>query len=159
MEPPLLDLHAAHLTSPTDFAILPDARRFENWESYVAGRLGLGAAVDYALNLGLEPIWDRVQRQATLLRTRLGAIAGVSVHDAGELQGGIVTFSRHGIAPNAIKDALAIERINVSLSNIYRTYLDSDQDAIGTFIRASVHYLTTDQEIDRLASVVDLLPV
>lgn len=157
MEPPLLDLHAADLTSPTTFVIRPDARRFENWGSYVAGRLGLGAAVDYALDLGLDPIWDRVRRQATRLRTRLGAIDGVAIHDAGEVQGGIVTFSRHGIAPDAIKDALAKERINVSLSNIYRTYLDSGQDAIGTFIRASVHYLTTDQEIERLSGVVETL--
>ena len=157
MEPPLLDLHAANLVSPTEFAIRSDARRFENWESYVAGRLGLGAAVDYALDLGLEPIRDRVQRQATRLRTRLGAIDGVSVHDAGETRGGIVTFSHHDVSPERIKDALAGERINVSLSNIYRTYLDPGQDAIGTYIRASVHYLTTDQEIDRLAGVVQTL--
>ncbi|MDQ3541234.1 MAG: aminotransferase, partial [Chloroflexota bacterium] len=73
------------------------------------------------------------------------------------VQGGIVTFSRHGIAPDAIKDARAKERINVSLSNIYRTYLDSGHDAIGTFIRASVHYLTTDEEIERLSGVVENL--
>lgn len=157
MEPPLLDLHAADLISPTDFVIRPDARRFENWESYVAGRLGLGAAVDYALDLGSDPIWDRVRRQATLLRMRLGAIDGVTLHDAGEIQGGIVTFSREGVSPKAIKDMLATERINVSLSNIYRTYLDPEQDAIGIFIRASVHYLTTDEEIERLASVVKSL--
>ncbi len=157
MEPPLLDLHAADLISATDYVIRPDARRFENWESYVAGRLGLGVAVDYALDLGLDAIWHRVRRQATRLRTRLAAIDGVAIHDAGEVQGGIVTFSRHGIAPDAIKDALAREKINVSLSNIYRTYLDSGQDAIGTFIRASVHYLTTDEEIERLSGVVENL--
>lgn len=155
MEPPLLDLHAADLVSPTEFVIRPDARRFENWESYVAGRLGLGAAVEYALDLGLDPIRDRVRRQATLLRTRLDAIDGVTVHDAGKIRGGIVTFSRHDIEPDAIKRTLAEHRINVSLSNIYRTYLDPGQDAIGTFIRASVHYLTMDEEIDRLAGVVE----
>ncbi len=157
MEPPLLDLHAADLTSPTAFVIRPDARRFENWESHVAGRLGLGAAVDYALDLGLDAIWTRVARQAALLRSRLGDIPGVTVHDAGAIQGGIVTFSHDGVPPEAIKEALAREKINVSLSNIYRTYLDPGQDAIGTFVRASVHYLTTDEEIDRLCGVVEAL--
>jgi len=157
MEPPMLDLHAADLISPTDYVIRPDARRFENWESYVAGRLGLAAAVDYALELGLGAIRDRVQRQAHLLRARLKAIEGVTVHDAGTVQGGIVTFSRSGIEADAIKQALTKEKINVSLSNIYRTYLDPGQDAIGTFVRASVHYLTTDEEIDRLVSVIDTL--
>ena len=157
MEPPLLDLHAADLTSATEYAIRPDARRFENWESYVAGRLGLGAAVDYALDLGLDAIWRRVQRQAELLRTRLTAIDGVTIHDAGLAQGGIVTFSRDGIEAEEIREALAGEKINVSLSNIYRTYLDPEQDALGRFVRASVHYVTTDEEIERLSGVVGAL--
>ena len=157
MEPPLLDLHAADLISATDYAIRPDARRFENWESYVAGRLGLGAAVDYALDLGLDAIRDRVQRQANLLRTNLTAIDGVTIHDAGLAQGGIVTFSRDGIEAEEIKEALAGEKVNVSLSNIYRTYLDPEQDALGRYVRASVHYVTTDEEIDRLTGVVGAL--
>ena len=157
MEPPLLDLHAADLISATDYAIRPDAQRFENWESYVAGRLGLGAAVDYALDLGLDAIWDRVRRQADLLRMRLGAIDGVTVHDAGPVRGGIVTFSHAGIAAEAIREALARQKINVSLSNIYRTYLDPEQDALGRFVRASVHYVTTDEEIAQLTSVVAAL--
>jgi len=157
MEPPLLDLHAADLVSPADFVIRPDARRFENWESYVAGRLGLGVAVDYAVALGLDAIRDHVQRQADLLRSRLGGIEGVTIHDAGETRGGIVTFSHRDAGPEKIKQALAAEKINVSLSNIYRTYLDPGQDAIGTYIRASVHYLTTDDEIARLSGVIEAL--
>lgn len=71
MEPPLLDLHAAEVTSATEYVIRPDARRFENWESYIAGRLGMGAAVDYALELGMDNIWARVQQQGDLLRSQL----------------------------------------------------------------------------------------
>ena len=37
-----------------------DARRFENWEFNYAAVLGLGAAVDYALALGLDSIRDRI---------------------------------------------------------------------------------------------------
>lgn len=152
--PPLLDLHAASLTSPTEYVIRPDARRFENWESYVAGRLGLGAAVDYALAVGLEAIWERVQQQGERLRERLLAIEGVRVHDVGLVRGGIVTFSREGVPSEQIRAALSAETINTSLSNIYSTYLDPAQEALGTYIRASVHYITTDKEIDQLIDVV-----
>ncbi len=152
--PPLLDLHAAELTSPTEFEIRPDARRFENWESYIAGRLGMGAAVDYALDLGLENIWERVQKQGNLLREKLREIDGVQVHDTGEVQGGIVTFSRAGIASEKLKEALSAEKINTSVSNIYRTWLDPEWEGMGTYIRASAHYITTDDEIQKLVDVV-----
>lgn len=152
--PPLLDLHAAELISPTEYVIRPDARRFENWESYIAGRLGMGAAVDYALDLGMENIWQRVHQQGAKLREELLKIDGVRVHDVGEVQGGIVTFSREGLASEDLLAALSAAKINTSLSNIYRTYLDTELEKIGTYIRASVHYITTDEEIDRLVSVV-----
>jgi selenocysteine lyase/cysteine desulfurase len=153
-EPPLLDLHAAQLTSATEYVIRPDARRFENWESYVAGRLGLGAAVDYALGVSLADIWDRVQQQGELLRTRLLDIDGVRIHDAGHVRGGIVTFSHEGITSEDLRVALSAEKINTSLSNIYSTYLDQAIEDLGTYIRASVHYITSDEEIDRLVDVV-----
>ena len=47
--PPFLDLHAATWTAADSFVIRDDARRFENWETNYAAKLGLGAAVDYAL--------------------------------------------------------------------------------------------------------------
>jgi selenocysteine lyase/cysteine desulfurase len=156
-EPPLLDLHAANLTSASTYTIRPDARRFENWESYVAGRLGLGAAIDYALDLGLPAIQQRVQTQADRLRSRLQELAGVTVHDTGLVRGGIVTFSRQGVAAESIHAALSARKINTSLSNIYPTYLDGAWEALGTYIRSSVHYITTDEEIDRLIEAIPTL--
>lgn len=155
MEPPLLDLHAADLISPTEFVIRPDARRFENWESYVAGRLGLGAAVDYALELGLDNIWDRVRDQGALLRENLLRIDGVNIHDVGKVRGGIVTFSRDRVKAEKIHKALSAEKINTSISNIYRTHLDPEWEGMGTYIRASLHYITTDEEIMNLVDVVE----
>nr|MDT0665467.1 aminotransferase class V-fold PLP-dependent enzyme [Micromonospora sp. DSM 115978] len=81
LEPPLLDLHAARLTSPTSYEIRPDARRFETWEGSYAGKLGLGAAVDYALTWDADAVAWRVGQLATALRDRLSTMPGVSVHD------------------------------------------------------------------------------
>lgn len=152
--PPLLDLHAAELISPTEFVIRPDARRFENWESYIAGRLGMGAAVDYALELGLDHIWDRVHQQGELLRAKLLEIDGVRVHDVGRVRSGIVTFSREGVASEDLLAALSAEKVNTSLSNIYRTHINPEIEDMGTFIRASAHYVTTDEEIETLVAAV-----
>jgi selenocysteine lyase/cysteine desulfurase len=71
LEPPLLDLHAAEWVAPDRYVMRDDARRFENWETNVSAKLGLGAAIDYALGSGLEPIWARVSALADLLRERL----------------------------------------------------------------------------------------
>lgn len=77
LEPAFLDLHAASLLTSDTFKIRADARRFENWECNVAAKLGLGAAVEYALAQGIEPMWLRIQRLAGYLRQRLTDIPGL----------------------------------------------------------------------------------
>ena len=49
----MIDHYAAPWVARDRYELRPDARRFENWENNYAARLGLGAAVDYALALGL----------------------------------------------------------------------------------------------------------
>ena len=68
LEPPLLDLQAAEWQPDGSYVIRPDARRFENWETNVATKIGLGVAADYALGVGLEAIRDRVRALAGELR-------------------------------------------------------------------------------------------
>ena len=59
------------------------ARRFENWESYVAGRLGLAAAVRYARRVGLAGDRGAGDALGARLREALAARPGVTVHDRG----------------------------------------------------------------------------
>ena len=82
-EPPFLDLHAAQWVVHDRFEIRPDAHRFENWETYYAGKIGLGVAIEYALQWGIEAIWARVTSLADDLRQQLSRIAGVTVRDVG----------------------------------------------------------------------------
>jgi selenocysteine lyase/cysteine desulfurase len=152
LEPPLLDLHAATWTARDRYELRPDARRFENWEANVAGKVGLGVAIDYALGWGLDAIWERVQMLAGDLRARLAALPGVTVRDRGALRCGIVTFTVAGKKPAAICDALRARGINVTVSPIEYTRLDMEARKLPAVVRASVHYYNSEAEVERFCA-------
>lgn len=152
LEPPFIDLHAATWIDKDQFKIRNDARRFENWESYIAGRIGLATAVDYALEIGLEAIQERVQYLAALLRNRLSEFAGVVVRDLGRHRCGIVTFTKENESASALKQRLASHQINISVSPARYARLDLDSRGISELARASVHYFNTEAEIDRFCT-------
>jgi cysteine desulfurase/selenocysteine lyase len=155
LEPPFLDLFAATWTAPGEFEIRPDARRFESWESSLACRIGLGVAVGYALGVGLEAIEERVTRLAADLRRRLRAIPGVWVHDRGERQCGIVTFSLAAHEAGEVVAALARRRINVNQLWPEAARHDFEARDLPELVRASVHYYNTQDELDALCRVVE----
>ncbi len=149
LEPPLLDLHAATWTARDRYELRPDARRFENWEANVAGKIGLGVAIDYALGWGLDAIWAHVRHLAGELRSQLAALPGVTVRDRGAVQCGIVTFTVAGKEPAAIRDALRERGINVSVSPVEDTRLDMEARNLPAVVRASVHYYNAEEEVAR----------
>jgi cysteine desulfurase / selenocysteine lyase len=150
LEPPFLDLHAAEWQADGSYRIRADARRFENWETNYATKIGLGVAVDYALGWGLEEIRERVYGLAAELRERLEAIDGVRTHDRGEERCGIVTFSVAGRPTEEVVATLVGEGINVSLSLAAYSRLDLGERGLESVVRASVHYYNDDAELDRL---------
>lgn len=154
LEPPFLDLHAATWVAQDRYQIRADARRFENWETNYATKLGLGVAIDYAMGWGLDAIAARVQALAERLRGLLAALPGVHVHDLGVERCGIVTFSKAGLEPAHIQSLLTAQQINVSTTTIAGTRLDMEQRGLNTMVRASVHYYNTDAELERLCAVI-----
>lgn len=155
LEPPTLDLHSAVWTATNEFTMRDDARRFEKWESSLASRVGLGAAVDYALEWGLDAIWERVQSLADMLRKRLSHLDRVTLTDIGKEKCGIVTFRVDGIDCRTIKAELAKQKINVITSTVASTRLDMESRGLDEVVRASVHYYNTRQEIDLFCAVLE----
>jgi cysteine desulfurase / selenocysteine lyase len=158
IEPPFLDLHAATWGADDRYEIRGDARRFENWETNPAAKLGFGAAVDYALRLGVDTTWTRVQHLAEALRRGLHAIEGVEVRDKGLNRGGIVTFTVHGRSADDVRSALAAARINTTVSPPEYARYDQPHRALPSLVRASLHYYNTEAEIGRLLDVIDRSP-
>jgi selenocysteine lyase/cysteine desulfurase len=154
LEPPFLDLHAATWITKDRYEVRADARRFENWETNYAGKIGLAVAVDYALAWGLEDIWTRVSTLASSLRTRLGHLPHVEVHDLGVQKCGIVTFTVAGWSPQEIRGKLAQQKMNVSVSMPASTRLDMDGRGLAGVVRASVHYYNTEEEIERFCDFI-----
>ncbi len=154
LEPPFLDLHAAEWVARDRYEMLPNARRFENWETNYAGKIGLGVAIDYALQWGLDTLWRRIKTLAYNLRARLSTLPGVIVHDRGVTQCGIVTFSVDGMDPEEIKRRLADQHINVSVSILSSTRLDMEERRLSSLVRASVHYYNSEEEVERFCAAL-----
>jgi len=155
LEPPFIDLHAADWTRVDDYEWRPDARRFENWETYYAGKAGLGAAVDYALGVGIETTAVRIADLAARLRNGLESLDRVAVHDKGARRGGIVTFTVDGVDATSVHAQLLARRINTSTSGPDRARLDLEPRGLPTVIRASTHYYNSEDEIDAVIAAVD----
>lgn len=160
LEPAFLDLHAASLQTADAFKIRPDARRFENWECNVAAKLGLGAAVEYALAQGIEPMWLRIQHLADYLRQRLADIPGVTPRDLGAVKSGIVTFTHCNSSAAQVQQWLASQekRINVTTSTFRSTLLDMQHRDLLEVSRASLHAYNTEAEIDTMIAALRRLP-
>lgn len=157
LEPPFVDLFAATWTGPDSYVLQPDAKRFENWERYVAGQIGLMRAVRYARAIGLPAIETRVRTLADSLRDSLSDIPGITVHDLGQRKCGIVTFTRDGMTPHDITSALRAQGMNTSVALMTSARLDLEPRGLDSLVRASVHYYNTDDEIARFTAAVAAL--
>ena len=157
LEPPLIDLHAAEWISRDEYRIRPDARRFENWETNYAAKIALGVAVDYALDWGIGPIWDRVRGLGQALRGRLAELPRVRVLDVGAVRCGIVSFAVDGLEGTEVQRRLRADGINVSVSPRRYTRIDMEDRGLSEVIRASAHYYNTEAEIERLVESLALM--
>ncbi|MCK1350788.1 aminotransferase class V-fold PLP-dependent enzyme [Bradyrhizobium sp. CW7] len=150
LEPPMIDHFAAPWVSRDAFRLRDDARRFETWENNYAARLGLGAAVDYALDVGIGPIERRCRMLADRLRGGLASIRGIRVRDLGRAPGAIVSFTVEGYEAEAVVSDAAAAGITIGASDPSSTRIDAEIRSLPPVVRASPHYYNTDAEIDRL---------
>jgi selenocysteine lyase/cysteine desulfurase len=133
-----------------------DARRYETGEAFVAGRLGLGAAIEGALTLGIDVVQRRIAARAERLRTELAAISpSVRVHDQGPDLSGIVTFSVAGRSASEVAAALLATR-GVAVSAVAAAYGPHDMAARGLsdVVRAAPHTFTRDSDLEALVAGV-----
>ncbi len=152
IDPPFLDNLAAVWTGPETYEMRDDARRFESWERSTAGQLGLAAAAEYAMAVGLNAIEERVLGLGALLRAALAEVPGVTVRDRGTHRSGIVTFTHADREAAEIASSLSAQKINVLVSS--QRYRYDEGVAPAPRVRASVHYYNTEEEISLLVNAL-----
>lgn len=153
LEPVPVELFGASLTKD-GYVLNPDASRFSSFELPYASLLGLGAAVRYALDLGINNIFARIQELATSLRSKLSEQDQVRVLDRGTVQSGIVTFSVPG--NDATERALQLRDLGIAVTPVLTSVNPTDVARMDApcILRASPHVYNTESELDQLVDAV-----
>ncbi|MEO0400093.1 MAG: aminotransferase class V-fold PLP-dependent enzyme [Pseudomonadota bacterium] len=154
LEPYVLDLHSAEWTARAEYDVRNDARRFENWEQNIAGKLALARAGENAAKIGLDRLYDRIQDLAATLRAALRRTPGVEVLDRGAALCGIVAFNVDGWAGEAVRAALFERGVAVSVIDGWNTRIDAERRGLNEVVRASVHYYTNEADIEKLIAAL-----
>ncbi|TCO56619.1 aminotransferase class V-fold PLP-dependent enzyme [Actinocrispum wychmicini] len=157
LSPRLIDGRAALWESADRFTVANNAKAFELWEYSVADRLGFIAAARYALSLGIAEIAAEVSARASMTRTLLSEIPGVSVCDLGAEQCGIVSFSVAGHEAEEVRDFLWDNGVAVSVTYDSSTLFDMTRRGLKKLVRASPHYFVSPDQIARFAEVLATL--
>lgn len=152
--PLYVDMRGAMWEAPDTLSLVPDARRFEDWEFPYVLVLGLGAAAEYANAVGVERTGTRAMALAEVLRSRLAGLDSVRVLDRGRDRCAIVTADVDSWDAPALVDQLRRRHINVSASLRWYGLLDMTEKGVQSAVRFSPHYYNTIEELDAAVDAV-----
>jgi selenocysteine lyase/cysteine desulfurase len=156
MRPAAPDVRGAEWTGELDFELRDSARRFESFEHSPALRLGLGVAVEQALDLGVAAIAARIGELGSELRARLAEVPGVAPADPPAAGGGIVTFTVDGVPAASVVEQLARHHVYVVSVPASHSRWGMSQDAV---VRASVHVYNEPADFDALTEALASIPI
>ena len=158
IEPVMIDHFGAPWVSKNAYELREDARRFETWENSYALRIGLGEAITYAEEIGIDLIHERVQLLASLNRKLLSEVKNVQVRDIGTEQCGIISFSiEEEKDPKKIVDQMSEAGFTIGSVDPESTLIDSVKRNLPTLLRMAPHYYNTEEEIEKAVKQISLL--
>jgi cysteine desulfurase/selenocysteine lyase len=130
--------------------------KFEAGTSQIAEAIGLGAAVDFIQEIGIESIRAHELALTTQLLERLAELPGLHVHgplDATK-RGALVSFAIDGAHPHDIGEILGREGVCVRTGHHCAQPL-MRRLAVGSTTRASFAVHNTTEDIDRLMNALE----
>ncbi|WP_251550010.1 cysteine desulfurase [Neobacillus muris] len=127
--------------------------KFEGGTPIIAGAIGLGEAIDFLNEVGMDTIAEHDQRLAAYALERMSGIEGISIY--GPLdpakRTGMVTFNLADVHPHDVATVLDAEGIAVRAGHHCAQPLMKWLKASAT-ARASFYLYNTEEDIDRLVS-------
>ncbi|ANY65088.1 cysteine desulfurase [Paenibacillus sp. BIHB 4019] len=123
--------------------------RFEGGTPIIANAVGLGAAIDFLQEVGMDEI-DKHQRQlAAYAYDRLSELEGVSIYGPKADRAGLVTFNLGDVHPHDVATVLDSEGIAVRAGHHCCQPLMRFLNVSST-ARASFYLYNTEQDVDQL---------
>ncbi|WUR84887.1 aminotransferase class V-fold PLP-dependent enzyme [Streptomyces phaeochromogenes] len=148
------DVRGAEWSSAYQYEVVPGARRYETWESSHALRLGLGAALDEALDLGVALIRDHVTELAERLRAGLSGVPGIRRTDPPAAASGIVTFLREDEDPRQTVRDLRATGFRLTTVPASHGQWDLGRRGLERVARASLHVYNSADDVDALVAAL-----
>ncbi|AXM89259.1 cysteine desulfurase [Anoxybacillus ayderensis] len=126
--------------------------KFEGGTPIIAGAIGLGAAIDFLEQVGLDHIAEHEHRLAQYALEQLATIEGLTIYGPKE-RAGLVTFNIDGVHPHDVATVLDAEGIAVRAGHHCAQPLMKWLNVTAT-ARASFYLYNTEEEIDALVSAL-----
>lgn len=129
--------------------------KFEAGTPNIAGAIGLGAAIDYLSELGMDHIHHYEAQLVQYVLPKLQAIEGLTIYGPSDplQRTGVIAFNLEGIHPHDVATALDMEGIAVRAGHHCAQPLLSYLTVPAT-ARASFYFYNTEADCDRLVEAI-----
>lgn len=122
--------------------------KFEGGTPIIAGAVGLGAAIDFLEDIGLDEIAAYEAKMADYAYNRLSEIDGLKIFGPKE-RAALITFNLAEVHPHDVSTVLDTEGIAIRAGHHCAQVLMKELNVSAT-ARASMYIYNTEEEIDRL---------
>ncbi|WP_284141727.1 cysteine desulfurase [Virgibacillus sp. LDC-1] len=122
--------------------------KFEGGTPIIAGAIGLGAAIDFLNEIGMDAITAHEEKLAHYAMDKLSTIDGISIYGPKE-RAALVTFNLDDVHPHDVATVLDAEGIAVRAGHHCAQPLMKWLDVTAT-ARASFYLYNTEEDVDKL---------
>jgi cysteine desulfurase / selenocysteine lyase len=123
--------------------------KFEGGTPIIAGAIGLGAAIDYLTNIGMDAIAEHDRKLARYAYEQLRHLEGTKIYGPEQNRAGLVTFNLEGIHPHDVATVLDAEGVAVRAGHHCCQPLMRWLNTTAT-VRASFYLYNNEADIDQL---------
>ncbi|UCZ52565.1 cysteine desulfurase [Bacillus shivajii] len=126
--------------------------KFEGGTPIIAGAIGLGEAIDFLNEIGMDNILEHEHKLAQYAISRLAEIDGVEVYGPKE-RAGVVTFNCDDVHPHDVATVLDAEGVAVRAGHHCAQPLMKWLDVTAT-ARASFYLYNTEEDVDAFVNAL-----